>query len=379
MKILVSAGEASGDRYAAELVAELRKRLPEAEFFGCAGPRLREQGVEAVVRSESLAVVGLLEVVRHIPRIWGEFRKLIDFARREKPDLAILTDSPDFHLRVAAKLKALGVPVVYYVAPQVWAWRPWRVRRIRRLVDRLLCIFPFEEVWFNERGVSAVYVGHPLADEPVESGGREAFFAEYGMDPEKPLLAVLPGSRQGEAMRHMPAVLDAFDRLTAERELNVVLPASSTTGKAFFEPLLGERSITVAENDARRALMYADAALIASGTASTEAALLGTPMAIFYRVSRPTWLLGRMLVDLPHLSMVNLLAGKRLAPELIQDDCTGERLAAEAGRLLDNPETRATMKRDLARIRQMLQRSTAAARTAAEEACKTLGITAPEP
>lgn len=379
MKILVSAGEASGDRYAAELVVELRRRLPAADFFGCAGPRLRDQGVRAVVRSESLAVVGLLEVVRHIPRIYGEFRTLIEAASRERPDLAILTDSPDFNLRVAAKLKALGVPVVYYVAPQVWAWRSWRVKRIRQVVDKLLCIFPFEEAWFNERGVPTVYVGHPLAGQIGDKEDRSVFLDHYGLTPDRPVLAILPGSRRGEASRHMPAVLDAVDRLMRDRNLNIVLPASSTTGRAFFEPVLGGRRIVIAENDARRVLAHADAALIASGTASTEAAIIGTPMAVFYCVSWPTWALGKLLVDLPHLSMVNLLAGERLVPELIQGDCTGERLAEEAARLLDNPETRATMKRDLARIRQKLQRSKPAAQAAAEEACRTLGITAPEP
>ena len=375
MKILISAGEASGDRYAAELVAALRTRLPDAELFGCAGPRLREQGVRAVVETESLAVVGLLEVVRHIPRIWGEFRKLIAAAEREKPDLAILTDAPDFNLRVAAKLKALGVPVVYYVAPQVWAWRSWRVKRIRRVVDKLLCIFPFEEAWFNQRGVPTRYVGHPLADQLDQSGDRDAFLKKLDLDPQKPTLAVLPGSRKGEAARHMPELLDAVDRLLAGRDLNVILPASSTTGEAFFAPFIGERPIAIVENEARRALQAADLALVASGTASTEAALLGAPMVIFYRVTTPTYVLGKLLVDLPHYSMVNLLAERGIVPELIQEDCTGERLAAEALRILDNEESRATMKRDLAQIRQTLQGSEPAAEIAAEEVCKTLGIT----
>ncbi len=381
MKILVSAGEASGDRYSAELVAELRRRLPAADFFGCAGPRLREQGVRAIVRSESLAVVGLAEVVRHIPRIWGELRKLNAAAEHEKPDLAILTDSPDFNLRVAAKLKTAGVPVVYYVAPQVWAWRSWRVHRIRRLVDRLLCIFPFEEPWFNQRGVPTTYVGHPLAArvaaDLAEPDSRQRFFADHGLDPAKPLLAVLPGSRTGEAARHLPDVLDAVDRLLQSRPLNVVLPASSTAGRAFFEPRLGGRPIQVVENDARRALAHADVALVASGTATIEAALAGAPMVVFYKVAAASWLLGKLLLHVPYYSMVNLLADRLAVPELIQADCTGERLAAEAERIFTNPEIRDTMKRDLAQIRHMLQGSEAAAVRAADEVCKTLGIETP--
>ena len=374
MKILISAGEASGDRHAVEVVDELRRRMPDADFFGCAGARLRERGVRPIVRSESLAVVGLLEVVQHIPRIWGEFQKLIAAAEREKPDIAFLTDSPDFNLRVAAKLKRLGVPVVYYVAPQVWAWRSWRVKRIRRIVDRLLCIFPFEEPWFNERGVATTYVGHPLASELRPSSDREAFLAEYGLDPTKPTLAVLPGSRSGEAGRHMPPVLDAVDRLRETRELNVVLPASSTTGRAFFEPLLGGRSIAVAENDARRALAHCDAALVASGTATVEAALLEAPMVVFYKVTLVSWMLGKLLVNVPYYSMVNLLADRMVVPELMQEDCTGERLAAEAAKLLDDDESRVTMKRDLVQIRQKLQGTEPAARKAAEEVCKLLGL-----
>jgi len=375
MNILVSAGEASGDRYAAELVAVLRKRLPEARFFGAAGPRLRDQGVEPIVKTESLAVVGLVEVVRHIPRIHGEFKRLLAAAEREKPDLAILTDAPDFNLRVAAKLKAQGVPVVYYVAPQVWAWRSWRVKKIARIVDRLLTIFPFEETWFNRRGVSAVYVGHPLADALEVQTTREQFCKETRLDPKTPILALLPGSRRGEALRHLPALSDAVDRLSAERKLNVVLAASSTAGRSFFaEHLSGRRSITVVEDRARDLLAHADAALVASGTATVEAALLGCPLASFYKVTPVSWLLGKLLVNIPFYTMVNLLAEKKIIEERIQGDCTGENLAADVRRLLDDETFRTRMKRDLAEIRQTLRGSRPAADRAADAVCKQLGI-----
>ena len=370
MRILVSAGEASGDRYAAEVVAELRKRLPGAEFFGCAGERLRAEGVEAVVRSEELAVVGLFEVVRHIPRIYGELRKLLAEAERRKPDLAILCDAPDFNLRVAAKLNPLGVPVVEYVAPQLWAWRPWRVRKLRRIVDLLLCIFPFEEEWFNQRGVPTRYVGHPLAQAISADTPRAEFFARHGLDPDLPLLSLLPGSRQGEAARHLPALLDAVARLTSRRKLNVLLAASNTTGKAFFRQRISGAPVTIVENDTSNALAHADAALVASGTATVEAALLGAPMVVFYEVSKATWLLGKPLVRVPFYSMVNLLAGRKIVPELIQAECRGERMAEEAGKLLDDPEAARAMRKDLEEIRRALAGDRPAAVRAAEAICE---------
>lgn len=370
MRILVSAGETSGDRYAAELVAELRRRLPEAEFFGCAGPRLRAEGVEPVVRSEELAVVGLFEVVRHIPRIYGEFRKLIDAAEQRKPDLAIVCDAPDFNLRVAAKLKPLGVPVVDYVAPQMWAWRPWRVRKLRRIVDLLLCIFPFEEQWFSERGVETRYVGHPLAETVKAECTREQFFRRYDLDLELPLLCVLPGSRKGEAARHLPALEDALERIRAGRKVNVVLPASNTTGAAFFRQRILRTPVTIVENDTSSALAHCDAAMVASGTATVEAALLGAPMVVFYEVSKATWLLGRPLVNVPFYSMVNLLAGRSIVPELIQSECRGERLAEEVEKLLGDPEANRKMRDELGEIRDALAGEQPAAVRAAEAICE---------
>ncbi len=370
MRVLISAGEASGDRYAAELAAELRRRLPQAELFGCAGPRLREKGVEPVVRSEELAVVGLFEVVRHIPRIYAQYRRLLAEAERRKPDLAILCDAPDFNLRVAARLAARGVPVVDYVAPQLWAWRPWRVRKLRRVVDLLLCIFPFEEQWFGERGVEARYVGHPLAESVRADVSRDELYARHGLDPQAPLLGVLPGSRRGEAERHLPALLEAIARLRAKRRLNVVVAASSTIGGAFFRQRISSEAVTIVENDTSSVLAHCDAALVASGTATVEAALLRAPMVVFYEVSKATWLLGRPLVRVPFYSMVNLLAGKRIVPELIQSDCRGDRLAEEVEKLLDDPETRRRMREELGTIGEALAGEQPAAVRAAEAICE---------
>ena len=370
MKILVSAGEASGDRYCAELVEALRGRFPEAEFFGCAGKRLRAAGVRAVVESEEIAVVGIFEVIAHIPRVFGALNRLARAARRERPAMAILTDSPDFHLRLARKLKREGVPVFYYVAPQVWAWRKGRLRVLRRVVDHLLCIFPFEEAYFRGNGIESTFVGHPLKGKVSTTVSREEFFRAHGLEQHAPLVALLPGSRRGEAQRHLEPLLGAVERLRRNRKLNFVLPASSTTGKEFFAERISSSSVHIIEGNTENALGHADLALTASGTATVEAALLGAPMVVFYRVTTPSWLVGKLLVDVPFYSMVNLLAGRRIVPELIQSDCTAERLAAEAERLLDDDNARETMRRELAEIGKGLETSRPAAERAAEVICR---------
>ncbi len=352
--ILVSAGEASGDLYASLVVEELRRIWPEAGFFGCAGPRLRAAGVRTVVDASSLAVVGLLEVVSHIPRIYGEYRKLLEAARQERPALAILTDSPDFHLRVARRLRRQGIPVVYLVAPQVWAWRKGRLKEMRRTLERVLCIFPFEEEFFRNEGVRADYIGHPLAGLVRSSLTRDEFFRKHTLTPGRPLIAVLPGSRRGEAARHLPALLDAVERMERKRRLNWVLPASVTAGAGFFRERMGRSPVRVIEGESWDAMAHADLALAASGTVTVEAALLGTPMVTYYRVMAASWIAGKHLVDVPFYSMVNLIAGRALAPELIQSQMTGERIAAEAARLLDDERARAEMKAGLSEVREKL-------------------------
>jgi lipid-A-disaccharide synthase len=352
--ILVSAGETSGDFYAAELVAELRRRWPQCEFFGCAGKHLRAEGVQPVIRTEDLAVVGLVEVIGHIPRIYMRFRELVAAAKVKRPDLAILTDSPDFHFRVANKLRRMGIPVVYLVAPQVWAWRKGRVRVMRRIIDRLLCIFPFEEKFFLSHGVSAAYIGHPLSTRVRPSLSREEFFRKHNLPTDRPLIAVLPGSRQSEALRHLPDLVEAAGMLVRESPASFVLPASPTCGAAFFAGPLAGSPIRAIEGEAWDAMAHCDVALAASGTVTVEAALLGAPMVTFYRVKQSSWIIGRWLVDVPFLSMVNLIAEKRVVPELIQHDMTPQNLAREAGRLLRDPQERARMKTELAAVAKRL-------------------------
>jgi lipid-A-disaccharide synthase len=335
-------------------VAALRRRLPAATFFGCAGPRMRAAGVEPVVEAESLAVVGLVEVVSHIPRIYREFRKIVAEARRRRPDLAILTDSPDFNLRLAGPLARLGVPVVYLVAPQVWAWRKGRLRSIRRHIRRLLCIFPFEEEFFRRHGVPALYIGHPLARLVRPTLSRQEFFEKHRLPADRRLVVLLPGSRAGEIRRHLAPLGEAAELLLRTGALCCVLALAPGTGSFIFWEPFRRPAIQVIEGDTWNALAHADLALAASGTVTVEAALLGTPMVVFYRVSTLSWLLGRFLVDVPFYSMVNLIAGRPVVPELMQNEVSGESLAEHGRRLLADEEARRRMQAELARVARAL-------------------------
>jgi lipid-A-disaccharide synthase len=356
--ILVSAGEPSGDRYAAGLVLALKKRWPEASFFGCAGPELRRAGVDSVVDAASLAVVGLAEVVTHIPRIWREFRKLERAAAQRRPDLAILTDSPDFHLRLAARLRAHNIPILYLVAPQVWAWRKGRIRTIRRNVNRLACIFPFEEEFFRNQGVPADYIGHPLAWLLRAGGGQEGFLSRHGLSSNKPVVALLPGSRPGEVGRHLPVLGEAVRQMASKLDATFImgLPPGlvERMGEAAFSARLGPAPIQVMEGETWDLLSASTLALAASGTVTVECAMLGVPMVTFYRVSPATWILGRPLVKVPFYTMVNLVAGRKIVPELVQKDCTGQRLSEEGLRLLTNSGEIERMKQGLAEVRRRL-------------------------
>jgi lipid-A-disaccharide synthase len=313
---------------------------------------MQAAGVRAEVDSRSIAVVGIFEVVAHIPRIYGEFRKLKNAIRAEKPDVAVLTDAPDFNLRLAKFLKRQGVPVVYLIAPQAWAWRQGRVKTLRATIERLLCIFPFEEEFFTGHGIRTTYIGHPLARIVKPSMTREEFCAKAGLPADKKIVVLLPGSRHGEVERHLDDLIDATKRLQG-RDLVFLLALPGGFGNTFSERILGS-SIQLKEGITWDALAYAELALAASGTVTIEAALLGCPMVTFYKVNALSWILGRWLVRVPFLSMVNLVAGRKIAPELIQGDMTGEKIAAEAVRLLDDPaamdEMRSGLKEVAARL-----------------------------
>ena len=352
--ILISAGEASGDMYAARLAAALRERVP-VHLFGMGGPRMREAGVEIVADYREVHVLGILEVLAKVPAIARVLRLLSREARRRKPSLAILTDFPGFHLRLARKLKSQGVPTVYFICPQFWAWRPWRANLVRRRFVRGLCIFPFEQEWYRAHGVAADFIGHPLVGEVRAARTREQFAADFGLDPARPIVAILPGSRPGEFKQHLPRILPACASVGPSRGAQFVLALAPGLTTAEIAPYLGsDFPVKVIEGSTYDAVAAADLAIVSSGTATVETALLGTPMIVVYRVAPFTAAVARRLVRTPMFAMVNLIAGRRVVPELIQDDLTPERVAMETARLLDSPAERDRMREDLAEVRAKL-------------------------
>jgi len=353
-QIMISAGEASGDMYAARLAAQLQKRLP-VHLFGMGGPGMREAGVELIADSKEVAVVGILETWAKVPQLAGILSRVVNETKRRKPALAILTDFPGFHLRVARKLKPSNIPVVYFICPQFWAWRPWRANLVRRRFVRGLCIFPFEEKWYRDRGVAADFIGHPLVGEVRATQTREQFAAAHGLDPARPIVALLPGSRPSELAQHMPVLMAACPAIAQGRNAQFVLAvAPDVQPEELSRFLRPDMNVTLVSGATYDAVAAADVAIVSSGTATVETALLGTPMVVIYRVSALTAALARRLIRTPMIAMVNLIAGSRVVPELIQSDFTAERVAAEAGRLLDSPEAREQMRKDLAEVRARL-------------------------
>ena len=352
VRILVSAGEASGDMYGAQLILALRRRDPSLEVFGAGGDRMRAAGCDTVIDARDLAVVGISEIVSHLPKIWGLFHRLIAAAEQHRPDLAIVIDSPAFNWRVARKMRQRAIPVVYYVCPQFWAWRQGRVRLLRKYIDKALVIFPFEEPFYCERGVDASFVGHPLADLPRPAIEREDYAAEHRLDPAKPWITVMPGSRVKEVRMNLPAILQSAETLGPAYEF--LLPVAPTLDRAFLERLIGSSAIHLVP-EALPALYHSRAGIIASGTATVEAALMGTPFVMVYRVSPITYLLGKPRVKVPHFAMVNLIAGQEVVPELVQRDFTCERVVARLRQILPDGLVRERMLEGLAGVKARLR------------------------
>ncbi len=369
MRLLISAGEASGEMYGAQLIEALRRRVPDLECFGVGGERMQAAGCDLVVQSKELAVVGITEILPRLPKIYGEFRKLVRAMDERKPQAAVLIDSPGFHFKVARELRRRGIPVIYYVAPQLWAWRSGRVRLVRRYFKKVLVIFPFEEQWYRERGVDAEFVGHPLADVERPPESAEEFVEEQGYEPDKPIIALLPGSRRKEIRMNLPAMLRTAELLGCDYQF--VLPIAPGIDPWWLDLLVQKLNpsynfILFTTTDSR-ALAHARAAVVASGTATVEAAMMGTPMVVVYRVSPLTWTLGRPLVHVKNFAMVNLIAGEQVVPELIQADFTARNVAAKLREILPDGPVREKMERDLAQVRARL-RSGDDPRSAAERA-----------
>jgi lipid-A-disaccharide synthase len=417
LRVLLSAGEASGDLYGAELIAALRElRGGGIEGFGLGGERMREAGCELVVQARDVAVVGLFEVLSHLPGIYREFHRLLAEVDRRRPDVAVLIDFPDWNFRLARQLHRRGIPVVYYVSPQLWAWRKGRLKLVQRFVSAMLVIIPFEREFYARHGVQVEYVGHPLSELEPPTVSREEFARQWGLDTARRWIALLPGSRRKELRLNLPAMLGTARRLGEEFEF--VMPVASTLdrdwvreqiARCILPPHIGQKRADVGHppdprclrpeqgqdqlphpsqqlarmghpqsvlpavkitltDDARASLLHARAGVVASGTATVEAALIGTPFVMVYRLGALTWSLGRRLVKLPHYGMVNLVAGREVVPELIQDGFTPERVEREVRALLEDGEARRSMVEALAEVRGLLRGELATAPAAAGSA-----------
>lgn len=352
--LLLSAGEASGDMYAARLATALRQRI-DVQLFGMGGPQMRAAGVEIVMDYSEVAVVGITEILKHLPSLLQAMNRLVMEAVRRKPALAILTDFPGFHLRLARKLRPNGVQNVYYVCPQFWAWRPWRVNLIRRRFAKALCIFPFEKDFFSRAGVPTEFIGHPLVGAVVPTKDRKQFCEQHGLTPSRTVVTVLPGSRSAELLHHLPVLEEACARINGKVPAQFVVAAARPQDVDLLKTgWPSGLSLRVVEGETYNALAAADAAIVSSGTATVEAALLNVPAVVVYRVSPLTAKLAKPLVRTPYFAMVNLIAEKRVVPELVQDDFTPQAVADETLRLLQDPNARNNQRAGLAEVRRRL-------------------------
>jgi lipid-A-disaccharide synthase len=372
--LLLVAGEASGDLHGARLLTELRRRYPGLSAFGLGGDELAAAGLDAVAHSGEVAVVGIVEVLKVLPRARRVFADLLAEVDRRRPDVAVLVDFPEFNLRLAKELKARGVPVVYYVSPQVWAWRRGRVHQIAQRVDRMLVLFPFEADFYRDAGVEVVHVGHPLVDEVPQL----PHVWDQG-PPQRFRLALLPGSRPSEVEALLPTMLAAAGRLAAGLDVSIFVQRAPTVPAAMVEEAVAASGLDIEVESSERFehLASSHLALCASGTATLEVGLLGTPLIVLYRLRFWTYLLGLLLVRLPHISLVNLVLGREVVPELLQRGAHPERVAAEARALLTDAERIATMRRGLAELRQRLGEG-GASRRAAEQVASLLGAATAE-
>jgi len=338
-RMLIVTGEASGDLLASHLVKAMRAADPSLTVSAMGGDRLRQAGAEIIFDISRHAVMGITEVFGHLGTLYGAFRKLKRILARERPDLLILVDYPDFNLRLAGVAKKHRIPVLYYVSPQIWAWRTSRIRRIAATVSAMVVVFPFELPLYREAGVEAHFVGHPLLDIVQVSGSREENITRFGLQPGRRAIGLLPGSRLSEVKRILPPMLDAARRLLREhKDLQFIIPVAPGLHKADLERLSGDAgvAVTLVDNSIYDVIDSSYLVIVASGTASLETALLAKPMVIVYRMSPLSYRIARRLVKVPHIGMANIIAGKTVVAELIQEQASGDRIAAEAARLLDD-------------------------------------------
>jgi lipid-A-disaccharide synthase len=363
MKLAIIAGEASGDLHAAEVLRELKRLDPSIETFGIGGDLLAREGMRLVHHAREMGIVGFFNVLRHLRMFRRIFDETVAEIARQKPDAVLLVDYPGFNLRMARRCKELGLRVVYYISPQLWAWRRGRVKQVAKYVDRMIVIFPFEETFYREHGIEAAYVGHPLIEEigHVQRPPKRD---------ETVRIALLPGSRKAEVASLLPAMVDAVEILARERAVDAYVVQAPTIPRELLDEYVTGRNIRVVAHDNGEPVAAADVALSSSGTATLECAVLGTPVIVMYRLSFANYWLGRMVVTIPHFALINIVAGKKIVPELIQGDVNGQTIAEETRRLLE-PANYARVVEELAAVRSKLG-DAGAARRAAESIMETI-------
>jgi lipid-A-disaccharide synthase len=363
VRILISCGEPSGDLYAGALARELRARVPGVEITGLGGPHLAAAGASLTADFSGMTVTGLTEVLHVLPHAYATYRKLVEEARVRRPDVFVAIDFPDFNFRLMRSLKQLGIPVVYYISPQLWAWRAGRMKTMQALVDKILVIFPFERAIYDQAGVPADFVGHPLVDLAKAAQPREAFLRELGLDPGAPTVAVLPGSRPNELHRIAPTMAAALPLIAARvPAVQFVVAAAPGLPDHLFAPFQGAPVIVRDRTD--DVLAASDVVITASGTATVQAALHERPMVVVYRLSPLSYRLGRRFVRVDMYAMANLVAGRRIVPELIQDDFTAPRVAGETISLLTDAERHRATRDALREVRRKLGETGASGRAA---------------
>jgi lipid-A-disaccharide synthase len=355
LRFLLVAGEASGDMYGADVACSLFRRFPGCRIYGLGGHRMREAGVEMEGDISQTAVVGPFEVIGYLGALYGVFRRLAERIEGEPPNAAILIDFPDFNLRLAKRVKDAGAPVIYYVSPQVWAWREGRVNQIRRLVDKMLVIFPFEEEIYRKAGVNVEFVGHPLVDIVHATKSKEEFCKTYNLDPRRSIVTLLPGSRRKEVRYILPTLCKAAERIAMQKpDTQFVIPIAPGLDRRLIQNIVQGRPITLLSNETYNAVRYSRAAIVASGTATLETALLGTPEVIVYRISRATWFLGKFLLRIRLFGIVNIILGEEVVPELFQDKMTPDDVSETAIRLMDNVWIQSRIRGNYERLRRQL-------------------------
>jgi len=349
------AGEVSGDHHAAPLMAALKAQVPNHSFWGLGGDRMKAQGLDTLYHVRDLSVTGFIEVLKHLSFFRRVMRDVLAACEARRPDAAILLDYPGFNIRLGLKLKAMGIPVYYYISPQVWAWKKGRVKTMRTFIRRMFVIFPFEEDFYKAQGIPVTFAGHPVVEKDFKLPGRADFYRQFDLDEKRSLVALLPGSRRNEVDKHTQPILEAISQLKARQpEIQFVLAGLTSLDESYYAPFESLEEVTVVYDDPYPLMAHADVALVASGTATLETAFLGTPLVVIYKIAPLSYLIGKMLVDIEHIAMPNLIIGERAIPELIQGAANGPAIADAVLEILTDPSVRGQMKAKLDTLRQLL-------------------------